>query len=313
MDTVTILRQLWRFRRLVAIMAVIAAIIGIAVSYKLPSFESRKYEVGVATARILVDTPASQVVDVSPKGSDSLGVRATLLSNLMVDGVVKSVIARHAGIAEGKLFGAAESADGPSPGAGKPNPRGYALTTKVLITPKGDSLPIIQVSTQAPDAQAAERLADASIDGLREYLDSKAVAEQVPDGQRLRVTGLGTPQGQDQVRGPRLIFSIAAFIFIFGLGCAAILMFSWLIGALRGEPGAPKAPYDEILYEQGARDELWDIEPELREADPVPWPEDAAVAFVPDGSSNGAPVLPAPAEGQAPSGRSRSWWGGDPA
>ena len=44
------------------------------------------YLVGVATTRVLIDTPSSQVVDVSPKGSDTLGVRANLIASLMVDG-----------------------------------------------------------------------------------------------------------------------------------------------------------------------------------------------------------------------------------
>src|SRR5690242_4036312 len=169
MDTVTILRRLWRFRLLVAASAMLAVIAGVLVvaRYSAPlKLESRKYEVGVATARILVDTPASQVVDVAPKGSDSLGVRATLLSNLMVDGVVKSVIAKRAGIPEAKLYGIADSADGASPGD-KPDPRGYSLATTVLVTTKGDSLPIIQLTATGPDARGAEKLANASIDGLR--------------------------------------------------------------------------------------------------------------------------------------------------
>ena len=100
MDTVTILRDLWRLRRAVVIVALLALITGTAVLYKIsfpPELEGRRYEVGVATARILVDTPSSQVVEVAPKGSDSLGVRANLLASLMVDGVVKSAIAQSRG------------------------------------------------------------------------------------------------------------------------------------------------------------------------------------------------------------------------
>src|ERR1700754_3007856 len=69
MDTVKILRDLWRLRPVVAGVLVFAMLAGAAVVFKLPSLESRKYEVGVATARLLVDTPNSQVVEVAPKGS----------------------------------------------------------------------------------------------------------------------------------------------------------------------------------------------------------------------------------------------------
>jgi hypothetical protein len=314
MDTVTILRRLWRHRLFVGLVAVFAVIVGVFVSYKLPSFESRKYEVGVATARILVDTPASQVVDVAPKGSDSLGVRATLLSNLMVDGVVKSVIAKRAGIPENKLYGVADAADGSSPGGAKPDPRGYSIATTVLVTTKGDSLPIIELTAQGPDARGAEKLANASIDGLRDYLNSKALAEAVPDGQRLRVSGLGVPQASQQVRGPRMIFSVAAVIFVFGFGCAAILMLTGLLHTLRFGP-APKAP-PELAYDPS--EALWE-EPEL---DPEPWPEDDFEAIYEspaqvngNGNGNGkrpdadAEPEPEPAPGQpAQSG----WWGGGP-
>ena len=91
MDTVTILRDLWRRRLLVVGVAIVAVLVGVAVMYKVsfpPKLESRKYEVGVATSSILVDTPNSQVVEVAPKGSDTLGVRANLLASLMTDGVI---------------------------------------------------------------------------------------------------------------------------------------------------------------------------------------------------------------------------------
>jgi hypothetical protein len=310
MDTVTILRRLWRLRLLVAIVAMFALLVGVWVSYKLPSFESRKYEVGVATARILVDTPASQVVDVAPKGSDSLGVRATLLSNLMVDGVVKSVIAKRAGIPEAKLSGIADSADGPSAGASKPDPRGYSLATTVLVTTKGDSLPIIEITAQGPDARAAQKLANASIDGLREYLDSKAVAEQVPDAQRLRVSGLGVPQAQQQVRGPRTIFSVVAVIFVFGLGCAAILMFVGLFDALRFGP-QPRTP-DEPVYDAG--EELWEPEPDLHEQ---AWADELEAIYDPpapvNGSANGNHTTPEAEPDPSPAQPAQGgWWGGGP-
>ncbi|HWK28781.1 MAG TPA: hypothetical protein VNS09_19630, partial [Solirubrobacter sp.] len=175
MDTVTILRQLWRFRFLVIVVALVSVFAGLAVTFKLPSTESRKYEVGVATARLLLDTPASQVVDVAPKGSDVLGARATLLANLMVDGEIKTAIARQAGVSPAKLAGLNDSAQ---VAATAPlDPRGFQIGTKVLTATGGDSLPIIEVDAQAPTAAGAEKLANAAITGLRSYLDAKAVAE----------------------------------------------------------------------------------------------------------------------------------------
>src|SRR3954463_13979071 len=153
MDTVTILRRLWRFRLLVASAALFAIVVGCLVVYRYSAplkLESRKYVVGVATARILVDTPASQVVDIAPKGSDLLGGRATLLANLMVDGEIKTAIAKKAGLAPSNLLSSSGAAP-PDDSSGKPNPRGFVLGTKVLTTDRGDALPIIEVDAQGPD------------------------------------------------------------------------------------------------------------------------------------------------------------------
>src|SRR4051794_10310739 len=213
------------------------------VSFKLPSMQSRQYEVGVATAHILVDTPASQVIDVAPAGSDTLGVRATLLSNLMVDGVVKEAIAKRAGVPEGQLHGTSEAGVVSEGGSdSKANPRGYALDTKVLITSKGDPLPIIEVAATAPDAAGADKLARASIDGLVDYLKSKAAADAVPDHERLRVSGLGVPQARLVKRGPLAIFSVFAAIFVFGFACAVILAVDGLVRELKAPPRPRVAP-----------------------------------------------------------------------
>src|ERR1700760_3279539 len=100
MDTVTILRELWSRRLLVLGVAALALVAGMLVLYQI-SFppKPRNYHVGVATTNILVDTPKSAVIDVSPvRGSDSLGPRANLLASLMAGGVVKQEIAQSAGL-----------------------------------------------------------------------------------------------------------------------------------------------------------------------------------------------------------------------
>ena len=97
MDIVTILRDLWRLRVFVAGVCVLALLAAAAVAFKLPSLESRRYEVGVATAQILVDTPSSQVVNVAPRGADTTAGRADLLATLMVNGDIKTTIAQLAG------------------------------------------------------------------------------------------------------------------------------------------------------------------------------------------------------------------------
>src|SRR5689334_10983994 len=97
---VSILRDLWRGRVWVALFAVLALVAGLLVAYRpgLPP-ESRKYEVGVAGARILVDTPDSQVVAIAgPSPAGDLGGHTSLLAQLMAEGDAKAAIARRAGV-----------------------------------------------------------------------------------------------------------------------------------------------------------------------------------------------------------------------
>jgi hypothetical protein len=187
MDTVTMLRELGRRRFLVAGVAVVAVLAGILVLYQVsfpPKLTSRKYDVGVATASILVDTPHSQVADVAPKGSDTLGVRANLLASLMVDGAIKNEIAQAAGVNPSSLFGAAKSVTD-QPSAQPKSPTEPQLTTQVVTQNDGSDLPIIVVQAQARTAAAAAKLANAAVVGLRNYLGSTAAAQRIPDANRL--------------------------------------------------------------------------------------------------------------------------------
>lgn len=266
MELVTILRELWRLRAVVLVVALLAVLVGLAVAVRLPSMESRSYEVGVATARILVDTPNSAVVEVAPKGSDLLGVRANLIGNLMADGAVKDSIAERAGISPKLLRGVAESSPPP---AGKaavkiPPDKDYVISTRVLAAPDGERLPIIEVNVQAPNAVQAGKLAEASVTGLRDYLDSKAATEEVEDAQRLRVSGLGSPQAQSVVKGDRRLLAIVGGLFLFLVGCGAIVAISalarsWRLAAAWDSdddelPPAADGPADDFM----AFDELFE-------------------------------------------------------
>ena len=207
MDIVTILRDLWRSRRYVVGVCILAVVAGLSVVYKLPGLESRRFDVGVASARVLIDTPSSQVVNVAPRGSDTTAARADLLATLMVDGVVKSTIAQNTGLVPSKLIGITQaatdpSAAGPTPVSVPSGPSAYVLSTQILTNSAGEELPIIALDTQAPTQAQAARLATSAMNGLRDYLNSKAALQRVPDADRLQVNGLGAPQSSTVTRGP---------------------------------------------------------------------------------------------------------------
>ena len=229
MESVTILRDLWRRRTAVCAIGLLALAIGFLLAYRVgfPP-ERRSYTVGVATASVLVDTPRSQVVEVAPKGSDALASRANVLANLMVDGEIKNAIVQRAGLRPEHVVASAPSAGN----LNSPPPltaRSHAYSTSVALTSDMAELPIIRVETQAPDVAQAIKLANAAIDGLGAYLDSKAVDESISDSRRLRVRALGTAQGHAAARGPSRMMALFLTIVLFLVGCALILAMSALV------------------------------------------------------------------------------------
>jgi hypothetical protein len=266
MHTIRILQQLWRRRRFLAAVSVLAVLAGMAVMYKLPSLQSRSYDVGVATGSILLDTPNSQVVALAPKGFETLGVRANVLASLMVGGAVESAIAQQAGLHPNQLNGATDAATqgsvafgGSLPVSSKApsGPHAYILTTHTLTDLTNDPLPIIEFSAQAPNPAGALRLANATITGLREYLGTKAATEGIPEAGRLQITSLGVPQVTTQSDGPTALIAILAIILVFALGCAAIVGFpmlarSWRAAEALEEQEGDAAVADDFEVEPGA-------------------------------------------------------------
>jgi hypothetical protein len=244
METVAILRVLWRRRLFVAGVLLLAALVGTAMAYRISpaGLESRTYEVGVATSRIFVDTPSSQVVEVAPRGGDTLGTRAGLIASLMVDGTIKAAIAHRAGMQPRQFDAVSESAAETSPAVATPTARSRVLTTSVVTNAAGDDLPIIQIQAQAGDAAQAARLAAAAVTGLRDYLNSKAAQQRVPDAKRLQVGGLGPPQARDVTRGPRRLYAMIAALFMLVAGCAAIVAVSRIAAAWRDEEAGADPP-----------------------------------------------------------------------
>jgi hypothetical protein len=262
MNSVTILRNLWRRRMLVAVAGFVAFAAGWLFAFgPALSFppKPRGYTVGVATANLLVDTPRSQVIEVAPKGSDTLAARANVLANLMVDGGIKDAIAKRAGLPSKKIIASAPSPDGSVPPP-KLNAHSMAYTTSVVLTSDMAELPIIKVQTQGPNVSKALRLANAAVDGLSDYLNTKATDDSVDATRRLQVRSLGTAQGMISERGPASLMAPVVVLLVFLGGCALILVVSALNSRWR----------EAIEAEKGLSEPLEGDDDEL---EPEEWPE----------------------------------------
>jgi hypothetical protein len=274
MDLVNILIALRRRRGLVIASAVIAIALGVAVTLRVfpPAPESSKKVQGSAVARVLLDTPATVITHINPRGSEFLGPRANLLANVMVEGPVKASIARRAKVPLKQLYAYAESSATADADAPIPDDRPYVLLTRVLNDDAGGQLPIIEIETEAPGAKPAAGLANAAVTGLKSYLDAKAATESVPPERRLLVRPLGPAQASEVVLGKNLMAGLAAAIFTFLALCAAILGISALSSGLRraavGEPsGLGTAPPLEPRLEPVPGPSVRELPPPDAEAD----------------------------------------------
>jgi hypothetical protein len=235
-DFVIILRELWERRRLVVVAAVVAIAVGgiTAFSFGIPP-KSRQYEVGIGSARALVDTPSSQVVDLGEREDANAGVlpaRATLLATLLTTTPLREKIAARAGVPVERVLANAETPTDGGPATARlaadaslspDDPRANIITLQTDV-----SLPLITVNTQAPDARTAAALADGTLSVLQDYLSSVVNDEDVPASRRLVVKPLGVARAATEQRGPSRLLALGITLVIFGLGCVAIVVGSAL-------------------------------------------------------------------------------------
>jgi hypothetical protein len=246
MGAVTILRQLWRTRLLVAVGLALALFLGIVVSYHVtpgfpPTFKSRQYQLGIASAAVLVDSRSSQVVDVgggpTRPNVDQLSIRARLLANLMATSPLKDEIAARAGVQPGWLIGhppteggpmSARVPEGPSAMISEDDPRASILRLYV-----NETLPIITADTRAPDAATAARIASSSIVELKRYLNAATAANRLPDDRTLVLSRLGPAKSGVETQGHGPLLGLLLFVFVSGLWCAGIIAVCGLARAWR--------------------------------------------------------------------------------
>lgn len=270
MELITSLRTLWRFRLVVLALGLLSCAVGLTLAYRIEgptSFTSRQYQVGVASAQALVDTPSSQVADLGSEDTvnvdiATLSARAGLLANLMTTSPMKEEIAARAGIAPDALIAVppasaepgAAAAGGANPGVKiDPNdPNAHILKVTIPELQSGQ-IPIIAIRTQAPDEQAAARLANQAIAVLERRLSSVANDDRVPADRRVVVRRLGAAQTTLEAHGPGKTIAVAAALALFLLGCGLVLgliafIRSWrragelerTVGLEAADPAAPR-------------------------------------------------------------------------
>jgi len=260
------MRELWRRRYSVGLGVAYALVVVILMSYRValsPSLkiESRQYDAGIAATDVLVDSPNSQVVDV---GGGSAGVegatidlvglstRARLLASLMSSSPLKDRIASAAGIKAKTLIVIAPTGDDLTPRetpATNTSVKAGDRDANVLGLFVDETLPILTMRVQAPDAATAKRLATSAVSELGVYLKAVASADNVPDARQLVVEPLGKATSATVVKGPRRLFALLVGLLVLAVWCAGTVMFPRVVrmwrDAARAEAEA-EAKADDI-------------------------------------------------------------------
>jgi hypothetical protein len=244
MELVSIIRQLWRRKLLVTLVFLVALCVAIWSAYKVPSMEKRGLQLGAASSQILVDSPASTLVEgVDANQLTTLSTRARVYAQYLASLQARDTIAKATGIPSRAI-----KVSGPfSSDISRNNYQNQPAESRAndvlkegagyrLIFDAQEGVPIISVSAQAPTAEAAIKLAQASFVALNEYVDklqreadavpekevAKGAAPEVSTDNGVRVRQLGAPEGGTIGSGNGKILMVFVFLAVFLLGCALI-------------------------------------------------------------------------------------------
>jgi hypothetical protein len=217
---------------IVLVLAVFAAILtAYQVSISPPGLHKRTLQVSAASSQILVDSPKSTLVSGGSTDTFSaLATRAMIYGQYLSSLEARRQIAKKVGVPPATIATAGPYSPETGQTAYESQPAGERANELLkegavnrLVFTAQEGVPILSVSSQAPSTERAIALANASFQVLTDYVDSLE-AEDKPVSEGVTLRELGTPQGGTLGSSNGKILMALAFLAVFGLGCAAILI-----------------------------------------------------------------------------------------
>ena len=229
------LRELWSHKVGLALSAVFAALVATQIVFGLslmpPGVKGDSLSVASASTHVIVDAPKSTVVDplTDAHTIESLSNRALILGNVMASEPVRRYIARRMGISPEEIRAEppltpeqpralVDSAHAPHVSDLLKRPDEYRLSIQADPT-----APVLGIYAVAPTADAATRLANASVGGLRDYLASAAASDETPAADQVRIEQLGRAAGGQIAASAGMQIGIMTFLLAFAIGCLGVL------------------------------------------------------------------------------------------
>lgn len=229
------MRELWGHKVGLALALALAVLAATSTLYGIslfpPSLERHSLQVGSASTHVLVDTPQSSAIDLRQDtySFTELSNRALLLGNLMTSLSVRKFIGLRAGIPPQEIRvsapltpeqprAIADAAHQPKSSDILKSPEEYRLSIQ-----SNPTVPIIDVYSEAPSSKSAVTLANAAVDGLRDYLDALARKRLTPMRDQVDLVQLGKASGGVVDRGAGAQLAIIVFLLVFAVSCAIVL------------------------------------------------------------------------------------------
>src|SRR3954467_2188780 len=193
------MRSLWHLKAGVALSLALALFAGVwsvqKISLSSPHLTPRSLEMATAATHVLVDTPTSALIDLRQDtySVEGLKNRTVLLGNVIASSSVQDRIARRAHVpAELLRIQAPLTAEQSSPPVDSENARHTSdilkSTDQFRVDIKSNpTVPMIDLYAQAPTAESAAALANASVDELKAYLASLAASQRTPPRSQIRI------------------------------------------------------------------------------------------------------------------------------
>ena len=217
MELLAVLHVLWRRRLLVALGALAAIAIGVLVTRGEPS------RTGIATTRVILDTPDSLIVRADPPGAETLEWRSVLLVDLMATPAAVEQVAREVGVPADQVavvIPALTVPERPLPLAERALETAATRSEPYQLSVHTDSAdPIISIDASAPTRAGAARLAGAAIRALRSLATASPPS---PEVQELQIEQVRPIASHVKVTPTRRIPGPAIAFLLFAAWCSAL-------------------------------------------------------------------------------------------
>jgi hypothetical protein len=242
-------QRLFRYSRVrvsafVGLLAVVLSLY--RVSLVPPSLHARALEVAVASTSVLVDVKRSESINLAPNSDalTALSTQADLVGEMMVTDPVLTIIGRMVGIGPSQIQATEPVTSNVPRTEIEPNSGANAVALiaapdryklQVQVDP---AVPVLHIYAQAPSAPAAERLATASVQGLRAYLAQLSTSQTVSVDHQLRIIQLGAAHGGVVNSSASKEIALLAFLGAFAASMCAIVVgrrirAGWQIAGMR--------------------------------------------------------------------------------